>query len=142
MAVDLDNIQRAVFTALNVTAMTTALGGAGKIYDRIPTSVKPSYPFITFGQPVTSPRHNMDTVWVDMRFQVDVYTRDSGTSAGKKQCYEIQNLVRSLIDRKRLTITGANHLYTQETTVTIMDGGDGQTFHGVQVFAIGASPSS
>lgn len=138
--VDLDKIQQAVFTALNVSAMTAALGGS-KIYDRVPTGTKPSYPYITFGQPITAPQHNMDTAWMDMRFQVDIWTRETATTAGKKKCYEIQNLVRSLIDRKRLTITGANHLYTQEVTVTIMDDGDGQTWHGVQVFAIGASPT-
>lgn len=140
--VDLNNIQLAVFVALNTSAMTTALGGAGKIYDRVPTGVKPVYPYITFGTPVTAPQHNQDTAWMDMRFQVDVWTRDTGSATGKKKCFEIQNLVRSLIDRKRLTITGANHLYTQEVTITIMDGGDGQTWHGVQVFAIGASPAS
>lgn len=140
--VDINNIQLAVFVALNTSATTTALGGAGKIYDRVPTGVKPVYPYITFGTPVTAPQHNQDTAWMDMRFQVDVWTRDTGSATGKKKCFEIQNLVRSLIDRKRLTITGANHLYTQEVTITIMDGGDGQTWHGVQVFAIGASPAS
>jgi hypothetical protein len=141
MQVDLDNIQQAVYVALNTNAMSTALGGTGKIYDRVPTGFKPTYPYITFGVPVTAPQHNMDTAWMDMRFQVDVWTRDSATATGKKKCYELQNLVRSLVDRRRLTITGANHLYTQEVTITIMDGGDGQTWHGVQVFAIGASPA-
>jgi hypothetical protein len=139
--VNLSEIQKAVFAKINTSSIATALGGSGKIYDRVPDGVKLSYPYITFGSPVTIPRHNMDTAWMDMLFQVDVWHRDTAGSTGKKKVYDIQDLIRSLLDRQRLTISGANHLYTQERTVTILDGSDGITYHGVQVFAIGASPA-
>lgn len=138
--VNLSEMQKAVYAKIAVSALTTALGGA-KVYDRVPSGIQPSYPYVTFGPPVTSPQHNQDTAWMDMLFQIDVWHRDTSGSTGKKKVYEIQDLIRSLLDRQRLTITGANHLYTQERTVTIVDGSDGITFHGVQVYAIGASPT-
>ena len=138
--VNLVQVQTAVFAKINVSALTTALGGA-KIYDRVPSGLQPSYPYVTFGPPVTAPQHNMDTAWMDTLFQIDVWHRDTAGATGKKNVYDIQDIIRSLLDRQRLTSGGANHLYTKERTLTIMDGSDGITWHGVQVFAIGASPA-
>jgi hypothetical protein len=134
-------LQKAVYAALNVQSLTTLLGGP-KIYDRVPAAVKPQYPYITFGTPVQRSEHGHQSLWANVLFQVDVWHRDSAIATGKATVYDIQAEVRSLLDREYLNISGATHLYTQEETSTILDGDDGITWHGVQVFAIGAAPTS
>jgi hypothetical protein len=134
-------LQRAVYGVLNQQSLTALLGGA-KIYDRVPTGVKPSYPYITFGTPVQRSEHGHQSVWANVLFQIDVWHRDGATGTGKAKVYDIQSEIRSLLDREQLGISGATHLYTQEETSTILDADDGITWHGIQVFAIGASPTS
>lgn len=144
-AVNIKEIQKAVYTAINVSSVRTALGGTTtdpKIYDRVPTLKTPSFPYITFGTPVYTAGHSQTTAIQEVLFQVDVWHRDTAANTGRGKVYDIQQLVTGLLDRQRLTITGAINLYTQARTVTILDGTDGQSWHGVQVFAIGASPSS
>jgi hypothetical protein len=144
-AVDIKEIQKAVFTALNVSSLRTAIGGTSadpKIYDRVPTLKTPVFPYVTFGTPVYTAMHSQTSAIQEVLFQVDVWHRDTASNTGKGKVYDIQKIVTTLLDRQRLTISGAINLYTQARTVTILDGNDGQSWHGVQVFAIGASPSS
>lgn len=144
-AVNIKEIQKAVYVALNVTTLRTALAGTTtdpKIYDRVPTLKTPVFPYITFGTPVFTAGHSQTSAIQEVLFQVDVWHRDTASNTGKGKVYDIQQIVTGLLDRQRLTITGAINLYTQARTVTILDGNDGQSWHGVQVFAIGASPSS
>ena len=144
-AVDLKEIQKAVYVALNSAAMRTALNGATadpKIYDRVPTFQTPAFPYITFGTPVFSAGHSMTSAIQEVLFQVDIWNRDTTSRAGKGKVYDIMKLITLQLDRKRLTITGGINLYTQERTTTILDSGDGQSWHGVQIFAIGVSASS
>lgn len=132
-------IQQAVYTKIAVQQLSSALGGM-KLYDRVPTGTKPSYPYVTFGNPVVTMIHGQQSVIQETLFQIDVWTRD-GQVTGRRKAYQVQDILRGLLDRQPLTIAGATHHYTHERTVTILDETDGLTWHGVQVFAIGAGPA-
>lgn len=140
MAINIFEVQKAVYTAINIPAVTAiAVGG---IYDRVPMGITPTFPYITFGAHVSQINHNQCGRWDDVWFQIDVWTRDNSQRAGRSVAYDVQNKIRTALDNQKITITGARCMHVLEQSVTVLDDGDGLTWHGVQVFAIGVYPTS
>lgn len=129
-------IQKAVYTLLNVSAITNILGGS-KIYDRYPSGSSIVFPYIILGDHITSHEHGHSSDVFEVLIRVDVWDRDEQNRAGKKRLYELQSLIDDRLNRTKLNVSGANHLYTLGRMQTVLDANDGFTWQGIQTFDVG-----
>lgn len=129
-------IQKAVYNALNVSSITSKIGGA-KIYDRYPNGANISFPYIILGDHITSHNHGHDSDVFEVLIRIDVWERDDQSRVGRKRLFEIQSLIDDIINRTKLNVSGAKHLYSLARMQTVLDANDGYTWQGIQTYDIG-----
>lgn len=131
---------QAMLEVLRASApITAALGGADKIFDRVPTDSKTdqplvSYPYISLGPSTMIPDDYDCMDGEEITIQWDVWTSGSGESYGSKANRKISNLVKRALHNNELALTN-NALVSLECVILrIMDDPNPAIGHGVVQF--------
>jgi Protein of unknown function (DUF3168) len=126
-----DAIQAAIFSRLNGNAgIATALGGAARIYDRVPA--KPVFPYITIGnEQLVDDGNTCDRDRFDVFFDVHVWTDSVGLPQAKRIAAAVHDAI--LLG---LTITGWRVVILSYETERHFTDSDGLRGHGVVSFRI------
>lgn len=126
-------LQKAVFAALNVTAITNLVVG---VFDHVPQPIDAGddtqFPYITIGAGRVSEFDTDDVLGFDARVEVHVWSR----ARGRKQTKEIQDAIYDTLHRAELTITGYHFISCDHEFAESFVDPDGLTRHGVQQFRV------
>ncbi len=120
-------------------ALTAALGGANKIFDRVPTDEHTGdplvpHPYISLG-PSTSIPDDYDCMdGEEITIQWDVWTSGPGDSYGSKQNRKISNLVKRALHNNELALTNNALVSLECELVRITDDPNPAIGHGVVQF--------
>ncbi len=131
MSADATNaVQAAVYTALTGASAVTDLVST-RIYDQVPEGLE-TFPYITFGNPVTSPFDAAVMRGQTEDLTLHVWSREGG----RKQTQQVLAAIHATLHRQPLTVTGHTHIQTLHRFATVLKDPDGETFHGVTRFEI------
>jgi hypothetical protein len=119
-------LQSAIYTALNVPAITTTL--ACGVYDEVIEGN--SYPFITLGEETAIDYSTNNLVGAETTINIHIWSRYKGS----KQTKEIMDKVHDLLHDVSLTVSGVNLINLRFEYSDIMRDPDGITRHGVMRF--------
>jgi hypothetical protein len=119
-------LQSSIYTALNVSAITTTL--ACGVYDEVIEGN--SYPFITLGEETAIDYSTNNLVGAETTINIHIWSRYKGS----KQTKEIMDKVHDLLHDVSLTVSGVNLINLRFEYSDIMRDPDGITRHGVMRF--------
>ena len=126
MSVGQFQLQTAIYTALNVSAITTTLGCG--VYDEVIEGN--TYPFISLGEETTIDYSTMTAVGSETTINIHIWSQYKGS----KQTKEIMDKIHDLLHDINLTVTGFNLINLRFEYSDIMRDTDGVTRHGVMRF--------
>ena len=126
MSVGQFQLQTAIYTALNVSAITTTLGCG--VYDEVIEGN--TYPFISLGEETTIDYSTMTAVGSETTINIHIWSQYKGS----KQTKEIMDKIHDLLHDIDLTVTGFNLINLRFEYSDIMRDTDGVTRHGVMRF--------
>jgi len=126
MSIGQFELQSAIYTALNVPAITTTL--ACGVYDEVIEGN--SYPFITLGEETAIDYSTNNLVGAETTINIHIWSRYKGS----KQTKEIMDKVHDLLHDVSLTVSGVNLINLRFEYSDIMRDPDGITRHGVMRF--------
>ena len=126
MSVGQFQLQTAIYTALNVSAITTTLGCG--VYDEVIEGN--TYPFISLGEETTIDYSTMTAVGSETTINIHIWSQYKGS----KQTKEILDKIHDLLHDINLTVTGFNLINLRFEYSDIMRDTDGVTRHGVMRF--------
>ncbi len=119
------SLQSAIYQTLsNSAALTAALGGL-RIYDDPPQSAP--YPFITLGQSAIYDWSTGTEDGAEHLLTLHVWSR----AGGKKQAYEILELIKSLLHDQALSLDGQALVNLRYQFSETRQDPDGETYHGI-----------
>jgi hypothetical protein len=119
-------LQSSIYTALNVSAITSTL--ACGVYDEVVEGN--SYPFITLGEETAIDYSTNNLVGAETTINIHIWSRYKGS----KQTKEIMDKVHDLLHDVSLTVSGVNLINLRFEYSDIMRDPDGITRHGVMRF--------
>jgi len=119
-------LQSSIYTALNVSAITTTL--ACGVYDEVVEGN--SYPFITLGEETAIDYSTNNLVGAETTINIHVWSRYKGS----KQTKQIMDKIHDLLHDVSLTVSGVNLINLRFEYSDIMRDPDGITRHGVMRF--------
>ncbi len=119
-------LQSSIYTALNVSAITTTLSCG--VYDEVVEGN--SYPFITLGEETAIDYSTNNLVGAETTVNVHIWSRYKGS----KETKEIMDKIHDLLHDVSLTVTGVNLINLRFEYSDIMRDPDGITRHGVMRF--------
>ncbi len=119
-------LQSAVYTALNVSAITSTLSCG--VYDEVIEGN--SYPFITLGEETAIDYSTNNLVCAETTINIHVWSRYKGS----KETKEILDKIHDLLHDVNLSVTGVNLINLRFEYSDIMRDPDGITRHGVMRF--------
>ncbi len=119
-------LQSSIYTALNVSAITTTL--ACGVYDEVVEGN--SYPFITLGEETAIDYSTNNLVGSETTINIHIWSRYKGS----KQTKQIMDKVHDLLHDVSLTVSGVNLINLRFEYSDIMRDPDGITRHGVMRF--------
>ena len=119
-------LQSSIYTALNVSAITTTL--ACGMYDEVVEGN--SYPFITLGEETAIDYSTNNLVGAETTINIHIWSRYKGS----KQTKQIMDKVHDLLHDVSLTVSGVNLINLRFEYSDIMRDPDGITRHGVMRF--------
>lgn len=119
-------LQSSIYTALNVSAITTTL--ACGVYDEVVEGN--TYPFITLGEETAIDYSTNNLVGAETTINIHVWSRYKGS----KQTKQIMDKVHDLLHDVSLTVSGVNLINLRFEYSDIMRDPDGITRHGVMRF--------
>ena len=119
-------LQSSIYTALNVSAITTTL--ACGVYDEVVEGN--SYPFITLGEETATDYSTNNLVGAETTINIHIWSRYKGS----KQTKQIMDKVHDLLHDVSLTVSGVNLINLRFEYSDIMRDPDGITRHGVMRF--------
>ncbi len=119
-------LQSSIYTALNVSAITSTLSCG--VYDEVVEGN--SYPFITLGEETAIDYSTNNLVGAETTINVHIWSRYKGS----KQTKEIMDKVHDLLHDVSLTVSGVNLINLRFEYSDIMRDPDGITRHGVMRF--------
>jgi hypothetical protein len=126
MSVGQFNLQSALYTALNVTALTDTLSCA--IVDE-PTANQ-SYPFVAIGDDRADDYSTKDLDGADYQLNLDVWSQYKGS----KECKQIMDKIHDLLHDSNISVSGFNLINMRLEYSDILRDPDGVTRHGVMRF--------
>ena len=119
-------LQSSIYTALNVSAITSTL--ACGVYDEVVEGN--SYPFITLGEETVIDYSTNNLVGAETTINIHIWSRYKGS----KQTKLIMDKVHDLLHDVSLTVSGVNLINLRFEYSDIMRDPDGITRHGVMRF--------
>ena len=119
-------LQSSIYTALNVSAITTTL--ACGVYDEVVEGN--SYPFISLGEETAIDYSTNNLVGAETTINIHIWSRYKGS----KQTKQIMDKVHDLLHDVSLTVSGVNLINLRFEYSDIMRDPDGITRHGVMRF--------
>jgi hypothetical protein len=119
-------LQSSIYTALNVSAITTTL--ACGVYDEVVEGN--SYPFITLGEETAIDYSTNNLVGAETTINIHIWSRYKGS----KQTKQIMDKIHDLLHDVSLTVSGVNLINLRFEYSDIMRDPDGITRHGVMRF--------
>lgn len=119
-------LQSSIYTALNVSAITSTL--ACGVYDEVVEGN--SYPFITLGEETAIDYSTNNLVGAETTINIHIWSRYKGS----KQTKEIMDKVHDLLHDVSLSVSGVNLINLRFEYSDIMRDPDGITRHGVMRF--------
>jgi hypothetical protein len=119
-------LQSSIYTALNVSAITSTL--ACGVYDEVVEGN--SYPFITLGEETAIDYSTNNLVGAETTINIHIWSRYKGS----KQTKQIMDKVHDLLHDVSLTVSGVNLINLRFEYSDIMRDPDGITRHGVMRF--------
>ena len=119
-------LQSSIYTALDVSAITTTL--ACGVYDEVVEGN--SYPFITLGEETAIDYSTNNLVGAETTINIHVWSRYKGS----KQTKQILDKIHDLLHDVSLTVSGVNLINLRFEYSDIMRDPDGITRHGVMRF--------
>ena len=119
-------LQSAVYSALNVSAITSTLSCG--VYDEVIEGN--SYPFITLGEETAIDYSTNNLVGAETTINIHVWSRYKGS----KETKEILDKIHDLLHDVNLSVTGVNLINLRFEYSDIMRDPDGITRHGVMRF--------
>lgn len=120
-------VQAAIVAALKADAEVAGLVGA-RVYDRAPEAV--AFPYVSFGPEAGEPFDAAALSGWDATIQIDTWSRKGGRVEAKA----IMAAISARLHRGALTVAGHALVFLLLEFQTVLDGGDGETVHGVQRF--------
>ena len=126
MSVGQFQLQTAIYTALNVSAITTTLSCG--VYDEVIEGN--TYPFITLGEETTIDYSTKTQTGGETTINIQIWSQYKGS----KQTKEIMDKVHDLLHDSNLSVTGFNLINLRFEYSDIMRDPDGITRHGVMRF--------
>lgn len=119
-------VQKAVYSAL--TSDATLMAAITGVYDFVPEDA--SYPYVSIGDDTSTDDHNKDDDIEELTLVIHTWDQ----SEGRLNTKTIMGLVKDVLHRGALTITGHNLVFMYfEFSDTFRDP-DGLTYRGVQRF--------
>tara|TARA_Y100000114_G_scaffold156999_1_gene186499 strand:- start:4719 stop:5120 length:402 start_codon:yes stop_codon:yes gene_type:complete len=119
-------LQQAIFSALNVSAVTSDLSCG--VFDDVPQSA--SYPYIVLGEETAVDFSVKDIQGGDFTVNIHVWSQYKGS----KETKQIMDKIHDLLHNINLTVTGFNLINLRFEFSDIMRDPDGITRHGVMRF--------
>jgi len=119
-------LQQAIFSALNVSAVTSDLSCG--VFDDVPQSA--SYPYIALGEETAVDFSVKDIQGGDFTVNIHVWSQYKGS----KETKQIMDKIHDLLHNINLTVTGFNLINLRFEFSDIMRDPDGITRHGVMRF--------
>ena len=119
-------LQSSIYTALNVSAITSTL--ACGVYDEVVEGN--SYPFISLGEETAIDYSTNNLVGAETTINIHIWSRYKGS----KQTKQIMDKVHDLLHDVSLTVSGVNLINLRFEYSDIMRDPDGITRHGVMRF--------
>ena len=119
-------LQSSIYTALNVSAITTTL--ACGVYDEVVEGN--TYPFITLGEETAIDYSTNNLVGAETTINIHIWSRYKGS----KQTKQILDKIHDLLHDVSLTVSGVNLINLRFEYSDIMRDPDGITRHGVMRF--------
>lgn len=119
-------LQSAVYSALNVEAITTTLSCG--VYDEVVEGN--TYPFITLGEETTIDYSTKTETGSETTINIHIWSRYKGS----KQTKEIMDKVHDLLHDVNLSVTGFSLINLRFEYSDILRDPDGITRHGVMRF--------
>ena len=119
-------LQSSIYTALNVSAITSTL--ACGVYDEVVEGN--SYPFITLGEETAIDYSTNNLVGAETTINIHVWSRYKGS----KETKQILDKIHDLLHDVSLTVSGVNLINLRFEYSDIMRDPDGITRHGVMRF--------
>ena len=126
MSIGQFQLQSAVYSALNVSAITTTLSCG--VHDEVVQGN--SYPFITLGEETAIDYSTNNLVGAETTINIHIWSRYKGS----KETKEIMDKVHDLLHDVNLSVTGVNLINLRFEYTDIMRDPDGITRHGVMRF--------
>lgn len=118
--------QQAIYSALNVSALTSDLSCA--VLDEVKQSQ--NYPFLTIGEETAIDYSTKDVVGGEYTVNIDVWSQYKGS----KETKQIMDKVHDLLHNNNLSVTGFNLINLRFEFSDILRDPDGVTRHGVMRF--------
>ena len=119
-------LQQAIFSALNVSAVTSDLSCG--VFDDVPQSA--SYPYIVLGEETAVDFSVKDIQGGDFTVNIHVWSQYKGS----KETKQIMDKIHDLLHNINLSVTGFNLINLRFEFSDIMRDPDGITRHGVMRF--------
>lgn len=126
MSIGQFQLQTTIYSALNVSAITTALNCG--VYDEVVESA--SYPFISLGEETAIDYSTKNQNGGEYTINIHIWSQYKGA----KQTKEIMDKVHDLLHDIDLTVSGFNLINLRFEFSDIMRDPDGVTRHGVMRF--------
>ena len=126
MSVGQFSLQSSIYSALNVSAITTTL--ACGVFDEVVEG--DSYPFITLGEETAIDYSTNNLIGAETTVNIHIWSRYKGS----KETKQIMDKIHDLLHDVDLTVTGVNLINLRFEFSDIMRDPDGITRHGVMRF--------
>ena len=126
MSIGQFQLQQAIFSALNVSAVTSDLSCG--VFDDVPQNA--SYPYIALGEETAVDFSVKDIQGWDLTVNIHVWSQYKGS----KETKQIMDKIHDLLHNINLSVTGFNLINLRFEFSDIMRDPDGITTHGVMRF--------
>ena len=126
MAIGQFAFQQAIFTTLNVAAITDTLSCG--VVDEVKQNQ--AYPFIAIGEETAIDYSTKDIDGGEYTVNIDIWSQYKGS----KECKQIMDKVHDLLHDSSISVTGFNLINVRFEYSDIMRDPDGVTRHGIMRF--------
>jgi hypothetical protein len=117
-------IQAAMVAALKAAGALPAVVGA-RVYDAVPTSPAPTFPYVTLGDCQVLPDKAGCIDGAEVSLQIDVWSRATGYGEAKA----IGKAILAKLDDQPLTVTGHDVVVFEHASTNYLRDPDGLTRH-------------
>lgn len=132
-------LQQALFTQLNNTALTNLLSSAHvgvAIFSDVPDvddgQPDADFPYVVIGNDTITPFDTKDNVGGNALVQVDAYSR----STSKLQIKTISDAIDARLRRQPLTMAGVTHITTELESNNLIRDQDGRTMRAIILYRV------